>query len=74
MNTLAYIALLGLTSAQDLEWCTSTADCDVTVYGDDGCCSRMTFVSFAEEPVWGGIVNVLSQTGDEADIVVGGLF
>ena len=72
MNTLAYIALLGLTSAQDLEWCTTSEECPADKYGETGCCSRMTFVSFAEEPVWGGIVNVLSQTGDEADIVPGG--
>ena len=32
----------------------------------------MTFVSFADEPVWGDFVNILSQTGDESEIVVGG--
>ena len=32
----------------------------------------MTFVSFADEPVWGGFVNILSQTGDESEVVVGG--
>ena len=31
----------------------------------------MTFKSFSDDPQWGGFVNILSDDGDEDDIVVG---
>ena len=63
------VALMGA-SAQDIEFCTASTECDTTTYGEDTCCSILTYVSFADDNNLGDFTdNVL---GGEANLVSGG--
>ena len=56
------LALMGSAFAQDLDYCTSSSECNATKYGESTCCSRLTFVQFAEN----------SNLGDFGTNVLGG--
>ena len=71
MKNFVTLALLGLAQAQDLDNCSRTSQCDTDVHGEGACCSRMTFKSFSDDPVWGDFVGILSIDSDEDDIQVG---
>ena len=63
------LALMGNTFAQDLDYCTESSECSTAKYGEDTCCSRLTFVSFAENSNLGDFgTNVL---GGEANLIPG---
>ena len=69
MKYFALVALMGA-SAQDIEFCTASTECDAATYGEDTCCSILTYVSFADDNNLGDFAdNVL---GGEANLVPGG--
>lgn len=62
------LAIMGNAFAQQLDYCTSSSECNTTKYGGNTCCSRLTFVSFAENSNVGNFSDVL---GGEANLVPG---
>ena len=47
MKYLAMVALMGA-SAQDIDFCEESSDCDKAKYGENTCCSRLTYISFSD--------------------------
>lgn len=69
MKYFALVALLGA-SAQDIDFCEESSECDTAKYGEDTCCSILTYVSFADDNDLGDFTaNVL---GGEENLVAGG--
>lgn len=63
------LALMGSAIAQDIEFCTSSSQCDTAKYGERTCCSRLTYLSFSDTNNLGQFTdNVL---GGEDNLVPG---
>ena len=62
MKYLAMLALMGNAFAQELDYCTKSSECSTAKYGENTCCSRLTYISFSDT----------NNLGDFATNVLGG--